>query len=405
MPELLRDKPFYQVPLAPGKPVPLPMVRDCYTVFACRHKFCREVCPVYQETGDEANTSYGFHTALLAVSQGVGELTELGGTITNCLVCGACETRCPNNLYAADFYRLGTTTIDLVRKVRRDLVAAGQPFEGYEAVKATVDRHLGYFEGPVSDLTRWADGLDLPRSGETVLFVDYFDAFETTEVPRLAAQVLKAAGVEVAILERPGATLGELLDTDLDMFVAQARHNIAALVAAGARRVLFVNPHDYTYFSRDYPAHVGELPFEVVFIAEELARLLAEGKLRFTQSVEMNVSYHDPCMLSKMCGITQAPRDILAAIPGVRFVDVDPVTQWSYCCGKGGATYQAVHPDTSYRIGAKRLRAAADLGVQHLIVGCPHCKDQLTAVYARSGIQVEPVHILEPLARAMGLQN
>ena len=34
------------------------------------------------------------------------------------------KLRCPNTLFAGDFYGTSTTTVDLVRKVRRDLVAA-----------------------------------------------------------------------------------------------------------------------------------------------------------------------------------------------------------------------------------------------------------------------------------------
>jgi heterodisulfide reductase subunit D len=405
MVEQLSAKTYYSDPIAPGHPIPLELVKDCYSVFACRHKFCREVCPVYQLNGDEANTSYGFHTALLGISQGVGELADLRGTIMNCLECGACELRCPTTLYAADFYRASTTTVDLVRKVRRDMVAADLPFAGYEQVASTVERHLGYFDGPPEDLTRWADGLDLPRTGETILFVDYFDAFETTEVPRLAAKILQAAGVEFGILDRPAATLGELLDVDLESFLEQARHNVAVLRQAGARRVIVLSPHEYSYFVRDYPAHLGELPFEVVFITDELARLLHEGRLRFERDVKLRVSYHDPCTLNKICGVTSSPREILAALPGVEFVDVDPVTQWGYCCGKGNASFKASRPEVSHQIGVKRLHDARDLGVQHLVVGCPHCKDQLTEVDVRSGVGVQAVHILEPVAQAMGLAD
>jgi heterodisulfide reductase subunit D len=405
MAELLSSKTYYSQPIQSGEPVPLDIVKDCYSVFACRHKFCREVCPVYQLTGDEANTSYGFHSALLGISQGVGGLAELSGTIMSCLECGACELRCPTTLYGGDFYRSTTTTVDLVRKLRRDMVADGTPFDGYEQVSAAVERHLGYFEGPESELTRWADGLDLPHSGETIMFVDYFDAFETTEVPRLAARILQAAGVEFGILPRPAATLGELLDVDLERFVEQAQHNVEALKEAGARRVIMLSPHEYSYFVRDYPAHLGELPFEVVFITDELERLWREGRLTFEHEVDLRVSYHDPCTLNKMCGVTSSPRELLAALPGVEFVDVDPVTQWSYCCGKGNASFKAAKPEASYQIGMKRLRDARDLGVQHLVVGCPHCKDQLTDVNVRGGAGVEAVHILEPIAQAMGLMT
>jgi Fe-S oxidoreductase len=405
MSQQLSSKPFY-IEKIEGRRVPDPIIKDCFAVFACRHKFCREVCPVYQDDRDESHTSYGFHATLLAISQGMGELGDVREQVTNCLECGACELRCPNTLFAGDFYGASTTTVDLVRKVRRDLVAADIGFEKYEAVLAVIDQYLKYFEGPEEDLTRWAEGLNLPFSGETMLFVDYFNAFETTVVARNAAKIMTGAGVEFGILRRPGATLGELLDVNLEAFVEHARHNVHELSAAGAKRVVLINPHDYTYFTRDYVSHLGELPFEVVYITDFISELIDAGTINFDGANPIKggkVSYHDPCTLNKICGITESPRKIIRSLPGVEFVDVSPVAQWSYCCGKGSASFKALHPDTSYRIGTKRLQAAADIGVERLVVACPHCEDQLTDVRARSGAVVEPVHVLALVAQAMGL--
>jgi Fe-S oxidoreductase len=405
MSQQLSSKPFY-IEKIEGRRIPDPLIKDCFAVFACRHKFCREVCPVYQDDRDESHTSYGFHATLLAISQGMGELSDVREQVTNCLECGACELRCPNTLFAGDFYGASTTTVDLVRKVRRDLVAADIGFEKYEAIVAVIDQYLKYFEGPEEDLTRWAEGLDLPFKGETMLFVDYFNAFETTVVARNAAKIMAGAGVEFGILRRPGATLGELLDVNLEAFVEHARHNVSELAAAGAKRVVLINPHDYTYFTRDYVSHLGELPFEVVYITDFISELIDEGKIKFDGANPLKagkVSYHDPCTLNKICGITESPRRIIRSLPGVEFVDVSPVAQWSYCCGKGSASFKALHPDTSYRIGSKRLQDAADVGVERLVVACPHCEDQLTDVRARSGAVVEPVHLLALVAQAMGL--
>jgi Fe-S oxidoreductase len=101
--------------------------------------------------------------------------------------------------------------------------------------------------------------------------------------------------------------------------------------------------------------------------------------------------------------VTASPRALIARLPGVEFVDVNPVAQWSYCCGKGNASFKALHPDKAYKIGSQRLAAATDLGVDQLVLACPHCKDQLTDVGARSGIPVEPVHLLTLIAGALGL--
>ena len=125
----LSKKEFYAEPLAKATGISEEFVKEAYLVFACRHKFCRDICPNYDLTRQESHTSYGFHTAILAVSRGVGDLGELLDDFSYCLECGACELRCPNTSMGGDFYRRSTTTVDLVRKVRRDLVADGGSIE------------------------------------------------------------------------------------------------------------------------------------------------------------------------------------------------------------------------------------------------------------------------------------
>jgi Fe-S oxidoreductase len=120
--------------------------------------------------------------------------------------------------------------------------------------------------------------------------------------------------------------------------------------------------------------------------------------------VEDSVSYHDPCTINKLCGQHESPRELLAAVPGLEFIDVDAASQWKYCCGNGNGPFKRLHPDVASAVGRKRLREAADLGVNKLVVACPHCKDQLTEVKTKSGIQVEPVHVLEILAQSLGVE-
>ena len=77
----------------------------------------------------------------------------------------------------------------------------------------------------------------------TDMYVDYYNAFQTREVPIAAAKILKAAGAAPAILDHPAITTGELLDTDLDAWLDGAKRNVEALKAAGAKKVILVNPH------------------------------------------------------------------------------------------------------------------------------------------------------------------
>lgn len=238
---------------------------------------------------------------------------------------------------------------------------------------------------------------------EVVLFVDYFNATQTSEVPRITAQILLATNHKVTILKKPAVTNGELLETDLDKWIEHARENVSKIQSTGIHTVIVVNPHEYVYFVKEYPKYLGSLPFEVVYVTDYLWELIKANEIKFKKKIELKASYHDPCTLNKMCNINESPRNIIKSIPGVEFINESPVTQWNYCCGNGTATFKRVHPDLAYRIGQTRLRRAADLQTDTLILACPHCKDHLTETQVKSGIDVKPIHLLEIMAEAMGI--
>ena len=150
------------------------------------------------------------------LSRGDGDLSEMKNAYIHCLECGQCELKCPNTMFGGDFYRVTTTTVDLVRKMRRDLHAQGIDYDGFEEVQKVIDDFKAHDAGPDAELTSWAAGLDLPFEGETMMFVDYYNAFQTREVPIAAAKILKAAGVKFGILKHPHITTGELYETDED---------------------------------------------------------------------------------------------------------------------------------------------------------------------------------------------
>jgi len=403
--ELLYYKKFYEEPLVLDKPIPDKMGKDMYFCFGCRTKHCRYICPVYKELRNESYIAYGRHNALLSVAKGLEDLRNLANTMTYCLECNACELRCPNTLFTADFYRYGTTPTDFTRKIRRDLLAQGVKPDGWEEVEKYIAEHMGYFEGPHEEITKWAQGLKLPTSGKTVLFVDYWTAFNATDIARLVAKILAAARVKIAIIDHPGVTNGELLDSDLKKWLEHGKHTIDALKAAGAETVIVINPHEYSYFVRQYPKYLGTLPFEVVFVTDYVNDLVKKGAITFKNSVNMVATYHDPCALNKFCDVWESPRELIKAIPGIEFLDEDHVSQWDYCCGNGTATFRKIHPDIAYRIGRSRLERALDLEAGNLIVSCPHCQDQFLEVKDKSRLPIEIKHIWEVVAEAMGIEK
>ena len=399
----LSKKEFYAEPLSKNKAIPDEFVKEAYLVFACRHKFCRDICPSFDITRNEAHTSYGFHTSILAISRGVGEFDKLMDNFTYCLECGACELRCPNTSMGGDFYLRSTTTVDLVRKVRRDHMADGGEITNWQAVKDYLDEHRGFVATQDELVTKWAEGIKVAGDMRTALFVDFFTATQGTEIPRLAAQILGKLRVKFGVYATPGVTAPELLSENEDEWKEYAAANVESFRELGVETLVVTNPHDYALFVREYPKWFDMDGIETVFVTDFIVRKMKEKGVTPKTAVPGRFAYHDPCTLNTLVVEAESPRELIDLVPEAEIVDVPPGNQWRYCCGNGNGPYRKLHEDIAYRIGQKRLRAAADLGVDTVLVACPHCKDQFTEVKTKSGIRVEPVHVLEVLAKSMGI--
>ena len=379
-----------------------------YNCFSSGHKFCREVCPVMQVTRNESWTPTAFHANVVAMEQGELTVEDVAEDYVNCTQCGACELRCPNTLFTGDFYRFRTRTVDLVRQMRALAVDNGIHQPGYRRWNELTDERthepvLG--DVPVSQehVRDWADGLDLPIGGETILFVDCEAAFYRTSVPRAVAQLLRKAGYEFGLMREQWCCGGPAAEMGYrDQSRRFAEHNLADWRASGVKRVLVLDPHDYTTFTEDYPGYFGaDFDIEIVLVVELLAQLLAEQRLTPTVPIGRTITYHDPCRLNKRKGIWQEPRQILRAIPGLTFHDVDRVTQWSYCSGGGGGL-PIEKPELTAKISAARMDRAAELEVDTLVSACPWSERPLSEAGAARDIDVVDIH--ELLAESCGIE-
>ena len=378
-----------------------------YSCYSSGHKFCREVCPVMQVTRDEAHTPTAFHANVVAMDEGHLTIEDVARDYVHCTQCGACELRCPNTLFTGDFYRFRTRTVDLVKAMRALAVESGVHQPGWQRWNELTDERKNepVLNGtPVSQehVADWAEGLDLPIGGETVLFCDCEAAFYRTSVPRSVARILQAAGVEFGLMREQWCCGGPAAEMG---YVDQARrfaeHNVADWRAAGAKRILVLDPHDYISFTEDYPRFFGEeYDFEIVLVVELVAELIRDGKLTLSVPIERVATYHDACRLNKRKGIHREPREILRAIPGLTFKDVDHVTQWSYCSG-AGAGLGIERPDLTAEISRRRVERAKALEIDTLVSACVWSERPLSEQGEAQAVEV--VDLMELVAQAAGL--
>jgi heterodisulfide reductase subunit D len=236
-----------------------------------------------------------------------------------------------------------------------------------------------------------------------LMFVDCEAAFYRTSIPRATAQILQQAGVQFGLMGEQWCCGGPAAEMG---YVEQSRrfaeHNVADWRAVGAKRIIAIEPHDYVHFTEDYPAYFGEdFDFEIVQIIDLVAELIRDGRLELTHPIERVVTYHDPCRLNKRKGIHEAPREILRAIPGLTFKDVDHVTQWAYCSGGGGGL-PIEKPEITAAISAQRMTRASDLEVDMLVSACVWSERPLAAAGEQAGIEVRD--IIELVAESAGIE-
>jgi heterodisulfide reductase subunit D len=379
-----------------------------YNCYSSGHKFCREVCPVMQVTRDEAHTPTAFHANVVAMEQGLLSIEDVARDYVHCTQCGACELRCPNTLFTGDFYRFRTRTVDLVKAVRSLAVENGIHQPHWQRWNELTDERknepvLNGTTVSQEHVADWAEGLDLPVGGETVLFCDCEAAFYRTSVPRAVAQILKKAEVEFGLMQEQWCCGGPAAEMG---YADQARrfadHNVADWHAVGAKRILVLDPHDYISFTEDYPRYFGDdYDFEIVLVVELVAELVRDGKLTLTEPIERVATYHDACRLNKRKGIHKEPREILRAIPGLTFKDVDHVTQWSYCSG-AGAGLGIERPDLTAEISRRRVERAKKLEVDTLVSACVWSERPLSEQGGKQDVEV--VDLMELVAASAGLE-
>ena len=363
-----------------------------------------------QVTRDERHSPTAFHADVVAMEKGHLSVEDVAEDYVHCTMCGACELRCPNTLMTGDFYRFRQRTIDVVKAVRALAVKRGIHQKNWKRWAELTDRWgnepvLGWTrETSGSKVRAWAAGLDIPTGGEAILFADCEAAFYRPSVPRAVALLLRAGGVEFGLMDQQWCCGGPMWETGyVDIAHKMAEHNMIDWRKTGTKRIICLDPHDYITIVEHYPALDSNFDeFEIVLAVDLIAELIRDGKLELTTPVQRTVTYHDPCRLNKRMGVWQSPREILRAIPGLTFVDVDHVTQWSYCSG-AGSNLAVEKPELTAEISRRRIAKAKELeGVDVLVSACPWSERPLTEQGEAQGMEV--FDIFELTAEAAGFE-
>ena len=138
---------------------------------------------------------------------------------------------------------------------------------------------------------------------------------------------------------------------------------------------------------------------EVQHATEFLADLLEAGQLPLRE-VPRTVTYHDPCDLGRKGGVVEAPRRVLAQIPGLRLVEMAENREGSYCCG-GGGNLETFAPEVSRSVADSRAQQAVDAGAEVIVSACQQCERTLATAIRAKRLRIRVKDIAELVLEAL----
>ena len=420
------DKPLNDEPGFLG--VDSPAEADLYRCVHCG--LCLSSCPTYTTLKVETESPRGRIALMRAVHEGrVGISDRIVSHWEMCLQCRACEAVCPSGVpygRIMEYTRAQTLSQDkqgaALKRVDRSFLRAALPhprrlrfgarllqlyqrsglqrlvrasglLKALPGALALMEAQLPDlkepFFGPTSEVyparTRDTGRVGGAEAAPTVaLLSGCVMPLMQGDTMRATVRVLARNGCNVAV--PPGQvccgalnlhagdleTARNLARRNIDVFLAQESETpgfriITASAGCGSNMKEYgeLLKHDSRYAE---PARrFAELTVDVTEFLAGLPLDPPRGR------VDRRVTYQDPCHLAHAQRITQQPRVILKAIPGLELVEMEAS---SMCCG-GAGFYSMVQPDLSGQILETKLGNIQATAAEQVATANPGCMMQI----------------------------
>jgi heterodisulfide reductase subunit D len=332
------------------------------------------VCPMYEYDKSFVFSPNGLMYTARAIVQGNEEYDQsVADFVFSCADCGACDAKCVPVAYPKPHLH----PTEITKIMRRDVIEKGIIPKGpMESIAKAVQKD--------GDLL----GKDTPKipaavlndQADTVLFADCFHSPAQAAIYESAGKLLQKIGKQVALFADGGCCGSSLYDLGFWKELKKLMEAKAAKIKEKkGKSFLFINPHCQEFVVKEYPKMVPG--FEAVqsqHFSELLAEALKNGSLKSIKKNKVTVAYLDPCALGRGLKIYDAPRNALAAMPGVELTEMMGVKDAAFCCGS--RALGKYHPEFSKATAKKGMERFKATGADILITACPYCKQAMQGV-------------------------
>ena len=425
-----------------GPDVPAP--EDMYKCVHCG--FCLQACPTYLETGLEAESPRGRIALMKAVEEGRTEITPaIVGHWDKCLQCRACEVVCPSGVPYGRLMEATRANVETVfkrgfkkRRARdigfngvlpnpKRLNRIGRALRLYQksglqafarktgAVRLAPGGSLEKYLPKLGDRFFITSGQVIRPDGEVRARVAMLGGcvMRLTHGPTLEAvtRVLARNGVEVYVPETQGCcgalnahsgerdSAREMARRNIDAFL-EVETDAIIVAAAGCGSTmkeygeLLENDPEYA----EKASEVAERTKDIHEFLSDLGIEAPKGSLA-RNGVDLKVTYQASCHLGLAQRITAPPRQLLNAIPGVEFVEME---ESLVCCGSGG-TYSLFEQEMSLRLARRKTGNIVASGANIVATANPGCVIQMEQALARAGEGAQVRYVVDLLEESYRL--
>jgi len=189
---------------------------------------------------------------------------------------------------------------------------------------------------------------------------------------------------------------------DLETARELARRNIDAFdqfLATNGSAMIIINAAGCGALLKEY----GDLLKEDPQYAERAKRFsesvrdvtefLAQSGIRRGAEINRRVSYDAPCHLYHAQRVMTAPQQVLSAIPGLEYKQLEGMQD---CCG-GAGIYNLSEPEMSERLLSDKIGKVKATGAEILVTANPGCHMQLAAGARKFDANCQVEHIIQLL--------
>ena len=359
--------------------------------------FCLPSCPTYLVKKSEAYSPRGRNAITrFAIENSLELNADTEKAIFTCLGCGACAAVCLSSVQ----------TKDLIFQNRECQVDRGfYPKVANRLVK-TLEESRNISDDDQDDRAEWQELIkDLPEDafekepGDILFFVGCVASFfpMVQKIPANMAKILQMAEVDFTILGGDECCCGvPLVGVGMPEKLEELKkHNLEKVADVGAKKIVFTCPSCLHTWK-----HLYDTDVELMHASQLIAELIKSGSLKLNNGIDVTATYHDPCDLGRNTGIYEEPREVIQAIPGLKFVELPMNRKFSVCCG-GGGNVEMTDPDLSAEVAQMKLDSIKNAGAEMVITACQQCVRTMATRARRQKIDLEVKDLTELVVEAM----